>query len=159
MTVGTDYDRSADFSKYKSFDLAPAPEFKNPLMRDRIESAIAGQLEGKGFVRSGAQPDFIVAVHGKLGKETQFDTTSFGYGWGGGWGYWGRAGMGTSTTVARQVPVGTLIVDVVDAREKKLVWQAVASDTLDPQASAEKRDKLVNEAMAKIFASFPPTGK
>ena len=69
---------------------------------------------------------------------------------------YGGVGMGTSTTTAREVPVGTLIIDVVDAKEKKLVWQAVASDTIDTNARADERDYRIKKAMEKIFAGFPP---
>jgi hypothetical protein len=54
------------------------------------------------------------------------------------------------------VPVGTLIVDLVDAREKRLVWQGVASDALDPGATADERDKVVATMIAKMLADYPP---
>ena len=159
ISVCTDYDRTVDFSVYKTFDIVHQQEMRNDLIRGRIDGAITRQLEVKGFTPSTAQPDLLVAVHAKLSRETHFDTTTFGYGWGAGWGYWGRRGAGGATTVVRQVPVGTVIIDVVDARQKKLIWQAVASDTLDPRASADERDRRVNDAMEKIFAGFPPRAK
>lgn len=162
MTVGVDYDRSIDFAVFETFDIQAGEGIGDPLMRKRLDSAIASELEAKGLVRSTDDPDLLVALHGKRDTRTEFDTTTFGYGWGGGWGYWGRwgyprAGMAASTTVATEVPVGTLIVDLVDARAKSLVWQAIASDTLDPKASAKERDRRVQDAVEKIFASFPPT--
>jgi hypothetical protein len=162
MTVSTDYDRSASFAAYKTFDFIPAPEVKNPLIRARVEEAITKELTAKGFTRSSENPDLLIAGHVRLSSETHFDTTSYGYGWGGWGGYWGSyggMGMGSSTTVAREVPVGTLIIDLVDASAKKLVWQAVASDTIDSSATAEERDYRINEAMKKIFAGFPPQAK
>ncbi len=162
MSVSTDYDRGANFTAYKTFDLIPAPEVKNPLVRERVDAAIVTQLEAKGMTRSAANPDILIAAHGKVSSETHFDTTSFGYGmggWGGYWGPYGGAGMASSTTVAREVPVGTLIIDVVDAKAKKLVWQAIASDTLDPNARPDEREYRINKAMEKIFAGFPPATK
>jgi hypothetical protein len=164
MTVSTDYDKTASFAAYKTFDFIPAQEVKNPLIRQRIEDAITAQLVAKGLTRSSDNPDLLIAGHGKLSSETHFDTTSFGYGMGGwGGGYWGGyggygayGGMGSSTTVAREVPVGTLIIDLVDAKEKKLIWQAVASDTLDTNARADERDYRINKAMEKIFSGYPP---
>jgi hypothetical protein len=165
MTVSTDYDRSASFTAYKTFDFIPAPEVKNPLIRARVEDAIVKQLTAKGLTRSSENPDLLISGHAKLSSETHFDTTSFGYGMGGwGGGYWGGygyggMGMGSSTTVAREVPVGTLIIDLVDAKAKKLVWQAVANDTIDQNASADARDYKINKAMERIFAGFPPPAK
>jgi hypothetical protein len=57
------------------------------------------------------------------------------------------------------VPVGTLIVDLVDARQKKMVWQAIASDSLDPQSSPDQKDRRVKEVIKEMFAAFPPTSK
>jgi len=163
MTVSTDFDRSVSFAAYKTFDFIPAEEVKNPLIRARVEDAITKQLAAKGFTRSSDNPDVLIAGRARLTSETHFDTTSYGYGWGGWGGYHGPyggygygGGMGTSTTVAREVPVGTLIIDVVDAKAKKLVWQAVASDTVDTNARADERDYKINKAMEKIFKDFPP---
>ncbi len=103
-----------------------------------------------------------MALHGRLSKQTQLDTTSYGYGWGRGWGYygrWGYAGAGSRTTTISEVPVGMLIVDLVDAGQKKLVWQATASETLDPRSSPDQKDRQVKEAVQKMFAGFPPTPK
>jgi hypothetical protein len=55
--------------------------------------------------------------------------------------------------------VGTLFVDLVDAGEKKMVWQGVASATLDSRATADDKDYRVNNAVKKMFARFPPKTK
>ncbi len=155
IKVSTDYDRTVDFRSYSTFDLLAAREVKNALMRERIEGAIAQQLQAKGLRRTGARADLLVATHFKLDSTTEIDTTHFGYAWGR-WGYWGYRGPGAAVTTVRQVPVGTLIIDLVDARERKLVWQGVASDTLRPRSSAAEKDEAVREAVAAIFASYPP---
>jgi hypothetical protein len=165
LEVSTDYDKNADFSKYSTFSLIPAKEIKSDLTRDRIEGAIATQLTAKGLKLAQGNANLLVAYHARLDKETQLDTTSFGYGWGGGWGgYYGPmgypyGGMAATTTTVREIPVGTLFVDLVDASEKKMVWQGVASDTLDPKATADDKDYRVNNAVKKMFSSFPPKTK
>jgi hypothetical protein len=50
-------------------------------------------------------------------------------------------------------------VDLVDANRKELVWRGTASDTLDPEASPEKKEKNLQEAMAKLLEKFPPAKK
>ena len=160
MSLTTDYDRNTDFSKYATFEFIPAKEIKNPLIRERVENAIAKQLETKGLKAASGSADLLVAAHGRLDSQTQIDYTSFGYGWGGWGGYWGGyGGMGTTTATAREIPVGTLIIDLVDGQTKKLVWQAVASDTLDPSATPEEREYNINAKMKKIFAGYPPQAK
>ncbi len=152
MSLTTDYDRSADFARYSSFEFMHAQEISNPLLRGRVEAAIERELGSKGLRRLPGTPDLWIAVHWRLDRETQIDTAHFGYGWGR-WGYWGG---GRTVTTVRQVPIGTLIIDIVDARERKLVWQAVASDAIDRHADADKREYVVNKTVARMLAAFPP---
>jgi hypothetical protein len=162
LQVNSDYDRAVDFTQYTTFDFLPAPEISNPLVYARVSEAVEAELVGKGLRREAGSAGLLVALHGRMSKQTQIDTTTYGYGWGGGWGYWNRwgyGGMGSATTTVREVPVGTLIVDLVDAKEKKMVWQGVASDSLDPNSSPEMKDYRVKNAVKKMFASFPPGTK
>jgi hypothetical protein len=163
LKVSTDYDRAADFAKYSTFSFLRSTEIKSELIKDRIEGAITTQLTAKGLKLVQGNADLLVAYHARVDKQTQLDTTTYGYGWGGGWGgyygpgaYGGYGGMGTSTTTVREIPVGALFVDLVDAGAKKMIWQGVASDTLDPRATADDKDARVNNAVKQMFAHFPP---
>lgn len=152
LTVRTDYDRTVDFSKYKSFDFRPSKSIQQPFLRERLERAVTAQLEAKGLTPARGGADLWVVLHGRVSQRTQIDTTSFGYGYR--WGWWG--GMGVTTRTVRRVPVGTLIVDLVDASAKELVWQGSASDTVDESGTPADREARVNGAVAKMFADFPP---
>lgn len=63
--------------------------------------------------------------------------------------------MGSSTTTVRNYQVGTLIVDLWDAKTKKLIWRRVGSDTLsdNPQKNEQKIDKVTQD----MFKRYPPT--
>jgi hypothetical protein len=157
LSVTTDYDRTTDFSRLETFRFEEQTEIRNRLVYDRITRAITTELEGKGLTEAGAEADLVVVVHGRIDNQTQIRTDSFGYGWGR-WGYWGRPyGYGGATTTVSQVPVGTLVIDLVDADAKQLVWQAVAEDTLKPSASPEAKDRRIGEVMERVFADFPPS--
>jgi hypothetical protein len=74
-----------------------------------------------------------------------------------GWAYgWRWRGPRLATSTVEQIPLGTLIVDLVDARAKELVWRSTATDILRPNASPEEKDRALGEAVAKMFAGFPP---
>ena len=47
--VSTDYDRKADFSKYRPYTWIHPPMIADPLMRQRVEDAINRQLQVKGL--------------------------------------------------------------------------------------------------------------
>jgi hypothetical protein len=154
LTVDTDYKPGTDFSKYRTFAFKNVDDIRNAILADRIENALANQLAAKGLTRNDASPDLWVVPHPRLSKQTQINTynTGWGYGWGWGWG----GGMGTTTSTVQEIPVGTLIVDLVDVKAKELVWRGTASDTLKETATPEERDKNLNAAMAKLFENFPP---
>ena len=46
--------------------------------------------------------------------------------------------------------------DLVDARKKKLVWEAVGTGRVS-QKALEELEQRVNEGVAKYFAKFPFT--
>jgi len=155
VSVSEDYNKGTDFSKYKSFALKVGTPAPSPLGQDRIEKAITAQLEGKGMKASADAPDLQVFTHVQISSEKVVDVNSFGYGGYHGWGGWG-GGFATSTVNVREIPVGTLVVDLVDSSSKELVWRGVASDTINPNAKPEKREKVINQAVAKLFKKFPP---
>jgi hypothetical protein len=149
ITTSVDYDQSVDFSKYRTYGWLPS-RIGNDILERRLTAAIDRELASRGLVRSDS-PDLLIAIHGRLSKEIQY--TAYDAGWGYGWRRWGARGP---TTVRRQeVPVGTLVVDLVDAGEKELVWRGSATSAIDTAASVEKREAAVREAVGKLFAEYP----
>jgi hypothetical protein len=66
-------------------------------------------------------------------------------------------GWGAPSSVdVYQYKEGTLIVDVVDAKTKQLVWRGFATGTVDPDAKPEQRERKLNDAIAQMMAQFPP---
>jgi hypothetical protein len=155
LKTSADWSKSADFSKYKTWGWKDDGSIKNDIIVRRIQNLLAAELGKKGLTRSDDNPDLWVAVHGRLSKETQINyyNSGWGYGWGGGW-YGG--GMGMTTATVQEIPVGTLVVDLVDARQKELVWRGTASDTLKPERTPQEREKALGEALAKLFEHYPP---
>jgi hypothetical protein len=155
LQVSYDYDRTADFSKFKTWSLKDDGSISNPLILRRFENAVNDEMTRRGITRNNDNPDIWVAAHTRMSTQTQIQT--FDSGWGYGWGWrGGYGGGGMSTSTVQQIPVGTLIVDIVDAQRKELVWRGTATDTLSPTSSPEEKDKKLSEAISKMFANFPP---
>ena len=93
-----------------------------------------------------AHPDAMVAYHASFDRDLQIT--------GSGWGPFYGAGRSMSAR-AQQVVVGTLVVDLLDRSTKTIVWRGMAASDLNPAASAERRDKSVNKAVAKLFKNYP----
>jgi hypothetical protein len=95
----------------------------------------------------GENADLDVGYQATLDKETKWNA----YGTGGV--RWG-GGMGTATSST--IVIGTLVLDMYDPATKQLVWSGRATKTLDPKATQEKKQKNLDNAMAKLLKNFPP---
>jgi hypothetical protein len=51
---------------------------------------------------------------------------------------------------------GTLLIDIIDATSKKVVWQASALAEVEPGMTPEERDKRINGVVQAMLAHFPP---
>lgn len=151
--VKTDYDRSADFSQYKTYSWEKV-QTQDPLWVDRIEHAVNAALAAKGWteVPSGGQVA-IIAI--EMAKDRQTVNTFYD-GFGGGWGWrrFGAGGLGEATTTTENYKVGTLVVDLFDAHSKNMIWRGSASDTLSDKS--EKNIKNLDKNVQKMFDDFPP---
>ena len=163
MKVNHDYDHQADFSQYATHawhDSETTLEDTEPLAHQRFIDAVESQLTAKGFSKKSSDPDVYVTYHAEAKEGLSIDSTYMGGGWGygAGWG-WGRRGMAvsTSTTTVRQYTVGTIVLDMWDAKEKRLVWRGTVSDTVaeNPQKTAGK----IRKAAEKLFKNYPPRGE
>src|SRR5437588_12070280 len=80
--VKTDYDRNANFSKYKTFSFEKI-ETKDPLWVDRIKSAVGGALTAKGLSQVDSGGDISIVAVGMTNTQQRIDTLYTGSG--GGW--------------------------------------------------------------------------
>jgi len=143
--VNTDSDPSAPFSSYRTYAWTVGTPSPNPLGDQRIHDAVDRQLAAKGLTKRSDNPDLVVATHVLTHEEKQLIANGFGYGWYGG---------GFGTTVTEQTYVqGTLVVDLYDAKTKKMVWRGTGTDTASDKA--DKNTKKVNKALAKMFERYP----
>jgi uncharacterized protein DUF4136 len=158
VSVKENFNKETDFSKYKTFTLKPGTLAKNPFAQQRIEKAIIAQLTEKGLTQGGEGADLILYTHAKISVEKALDVSSFGYGGYYGWGGWGGDFGSTSVNVV-DVPMGTLMVDMVDGSSKEMVWRGIAQGTVPTSSTSEESEKRINKAVAKLFRNFPPKAK
>ena len=152
LKTSADYDRSADFSKYRTFAIRDTGEIRNDLMERRIKNALSAGLVARGLREDATSPDLWVVPHVRLTEDVEIH--SYNTGWGYGWRW--RAAPSRSVATVEKIPVGTLIVDLVDANAKELVWRGTASDTLKPKATPEEKEQALSAAISKMLATFPP---
>jgi hypothetical protein len=147
--VNTDHDPNAPFATYKTFAWTMGTPSPNPLGESRIHDGVAMKLVAAGLQPVADNPDLVVATHAVGKEQTEVRTTGYG-------GYY-RWGGGMATTTAYTYMVGTLIVDLYDAKTKELVWRGIGQDTLSDKP--EKNAQKVTKALDKMFKEYPPKPK
>jgi hypothetical protein len=153
--VSVDYDKSADFSKIKTFALKMGTAWGNPLGEKRVANEIEEALTAKGWSKADeSKADAIVVLHGATQVKKDLNTFYSGGMGGYGYRYGGFGGGGTAHTSVSEYTVGTLVVDIFDAKSKSLLFRGTATDELSDKP--EKNQKKLAKVSDKMFKNFPP---
>ena len=153
--VQTDRSPDADFSTYRTYAWREEPATQSPLVRQRIVAAVDRALAAKGWhpVRE-PDADILVVAHVTSREEETLETIYESQQWRG-WQWNDVPGTADARTVSRidRYTIGTLIVDLFDARTHRAVWRAVAEGTVPP--SAAKINATIDETMPRMFDGLP----
>ena len=151
--VKTDFDRAANFDQYKTYSWENV-KTKAPLDVERIKNAVNAALAAKGWTQVDSGGDVsVVAIEITRNQQT---LNTFYDGMGGGWGWrrFGGGGFGEATTTTETYKVGTVVVDLFDAKTKQLVWRGSSSNTLSN--NSDRNIKNLDKGVDKMFKHFPP---
>jgi hypothetical protein len=162
--IRSDYDPTADFSQYNTYnffaDAGPEQTNYQSFFSQYMVAAISREMEMRGYAKSN-DPDLLVNFNAILQEKTDVRTTpapAYGgyYGYRGGfYDPWMGYGYGQETHVS-QYTEGTFNIDLVDARKKKLVWEAVGTGRIS-QKMLDELEERVNAGVPKFFAKYPFT--
>jgi hypothetical protein len=166
-TVGVRTAAVEDLShrNYSTFNFkAPAREFSPEAFslenQRRVQDAIRSELEAQGL-RMEEHPDLLVGFYLRV-RNKQFDLdhpTAAGdspadlmnsyYGF--------VLGSGKSLNQQRTIHYkeGTLVVNLVDAKNNQVVWQGIAKGAIHPKESEDKIESRIKEAAHSLFENFP----
>jgi len=163
LTVNYDYDNNVDFTEFKTFSWMAKPagvpvnaleaQGQSGLLDGRIREAIAAVMADRGFTEDANAPDLLAIHH--LGHQEKVQVTDWGYRYSDY--YWG---YGSRQIDVHQYTEGTLIIDLVDAETKSLVWRGSGTGVVEKvQRSPEEQQRKVNDVIMQIMVNFPPHGK
>jgi len=130
------------------------------LNQNRIMNAISDEFKKKGLLAVSSNPDLLIHTTAIVkDKQSLSSNTTYtgGYGYGGyyrpyGWG--GGMSTGYTTYSVDEYKDGSLIIEVVDAKTKNLLWEGIGNKEIDKPA--KDLDAAVKDAVAKILAGYPP---
>ena len=157
MRVSSHTEPGLAWSQYHTFDWGQADSLppsdprlqKDPYFRDRFEGAVERQMAAKGFERSAASaaPDLLIHYHAAISE--RIDADEIGR----------QSGYCDAVDCVPRVSryeAGTLVVDIVDARTRRLIWRGWAQDSVEDLLDNQDRmARKINEAVSRMLARLP----
>jgi hypothetical protein len=153
------YDKSVDFSKYKSYTWQEPGIQSRPFLYTTVAGSIRNELEGKGLARMEKDGDLTVIARGGLGfglsgsdvtadscqncKKPLADPME----WTGKTAPPGASGA--------PLPEGTLELELVDRATNKVVWNGTVTQKFDPEKQKQALERAAN-AIKKLLMEYPP---
>ncbi|CAA0198686.1 DUF4136 domain-containing protein [Tenacibaculum maritimum] len=153
VRVATDYDTKVDFDKYKTFAFYKKGIDKasiSDLDKKRIMRAIESELLAKGMTKS-SNPDILISLFTKSRERVNITDNSFN-------GFYYPWYYGVNPVTVSQYTEGTLFIDLIEAKNKELVWQGIGTGALRMH-NIEKKEARIKEFVAKIMSEYPPHHK
>jgi hypothetical protein len=153
--VTVDFDRTVDFSGFLTYAWARGRQATDPLVDRLIIDAVDRRLSAGGLQRvdETGEPDLVAVYYAAPDTGIEIDTSNL-TGWGGGWG-WKKSPDVNTTSSTTNLAMGELVIDIAQVRGKRLVWRGVATRTIGD--SRDKVQKMLNQALDRMFEKFPPT--
>jgi len=157
--IKSNYDKSANFASYKTFawgqnNIEPTRQAAGIV----IQGAITYNLQQKGLQQTDlANADLIIRYSAVGDRDMNFapaDDPTYAPS--------GGAPLPTATvwtpgfpvpTGGRYIAKGTLVIDVFDRQQHRLIWSVTASDTVSSQT--EKAIQEINGIVADMFKQYP----
>ncbi|WP_298441222.1 DUF4136 domain-containing protein [uncultured Ferrimonas sp.] len=164
ISTDSDYSTQVDFNQYRSWAwISPddsngvSPYQQDGLNEQRIRAAVTAQLQQQGLAQVSAEGADLL-VNTLTSVETKIDVDTF-YGNFGYHPYYQHyplsAGFGTETRV-REYQQGTLMIDLIDADSRQLVWRGSATSNVKKRQTPQQKSDRIQQTVTAILAQFPP---
>lgn len=166
-TYRSDHDVNADFTRYQTYgwveELATEKAGYSTLITGHFKDAISREMDALGYRYTETNPDLLVNFSANVQeivdvRSRQSPSVSMGIGMGGYYGY--RTGIyGTFPLYQPEVETvryqeGTANVDVIDAAQRRLVWEGIAEGRLTEKAMQNPRESI-SRVVAGMYERFP----
>lgn len=156
--IKVNFDKNADFSKFKTFSWTSGAPASNPLISQIIMDSVEQALTAKGLTKVNDGGDLRISVAMAIQYDIQVAQQSRGN-----TGSDLQTGIPTGAGQPFDVRKGSLVVDMENPASKTLVWHGLASDTLryepsgDMQKDAKKVEGRLRKAVDKLMQKYPPS--
>ena len=157
--IKSDLDKTANFASYRTFAWGKNVEPPRAGANFVISGAVEHELEARGLQPAAdvRQADLIIRYEAAGDTDINLaGITDPMYDWSGGVAPIGATPWSSglsSGLVGRYIRKGTLVIDIFDAHQHKLIWSSSASGAL--AQSSDKAIKQLNGVIADMFARYP----
>lgn len=158
MNVSSHLERNVNFAEYVTYGWGPADNLpvgdprldNNPFFNDYLQGAVEKKLAAKGFERAaGTDADLLIHYHASVNQRLDVYRADQQYGY----------CYGDCEPQVVDFEQGTLVIDLVDAKTKKVVWRGWAQDTMTGVIDNQDRlQKQVDEGVTKMMLLLPRGG-
>ncbi len=151
--------KHSDFGQYKTYAWLPGLDslsksyYDNAIAEENIYETADAALKTKGLVEDKNNPDLYFRYKAIVNNTSRTIYSPMYGGWGWGWGpYWGW-GMGGGGAVGRErYRAGHIIIEAIDAKTNKIVWQGRGSGEV---RSPEKAVNDLPVVVQNIMKQYP----
>jgi len=151
--VNYDYERQADFTKYKTYNYYSDLESGlSELDTKRLLDALDEVLLLKGLTLSD-MPDFYVDISSLEFENNQRNNVGVGV---------GSGGRNVGGGISIGLPIGQpkmnreIVFEFIDEDGIGLFWQAVSESSYNPNAGPEQKESRIKAIVEKVLKGFPP---
>ncbi len=158
FSITTDHAPGYDFARLRSWQWAPRaagsvgddPRLRSGLLHERIRAAVTDGLRAKGLVQRESGADALVTYHVAIDRKLDVRTmhTSMPAGRG--------VIVGVPEVDVREYEVGTLVLDLIDARAGRLVWRGAAQARMNERSDPAAREARARAAVNEMLERYPP---
>jgi hypothetical protein len=154
VQTGSFVDHGVDFSQYRTYNWAPqAPPTGDPRLerdaafQDHLQGEVEKEFAAKGLTGpTSRRPQLLVRYRAATTPRVTVNGPESGYGY---------CSIDCTSRIV-EYETATLIVDVLDARTRKLIWRGWAQDRLDEVlGNSDRMKKRLHEAVTHMLANFP----
>lgn len=166
LVVRSELDPTADFSVYRSYNffqpMGIESGYNSPIFGEHYRAAIGSEMNRRQYTVSD-NPDLLINVTIRADDRVRIKSYTRPYMSGGyytmpGGAYAGSAiGVGISAgSRATKTTEASVFIDMVDIKQRRVVWQGVAVVDVNKKVAQQLRDAIFT-SVNKVMAEYPHT--
>jgi len=143
--AASEYDKTVDFAKYRTYKWSHAPEDYRPKVHDLLVADIDKEMAALGFTKT-EDPKADLTLRYFTLRSSQIDLKQLEKA--------EREGRKDKPT---SYDMGKLVVVLRETSTDKRVWAANTQEYMNPDVA--KREETIRQAVAKVFQTYPKPKK